>query len=112
MLFRSVFALPTCPQTFCIHRCFGTRPGPATGFPSDSRREPKGLVRPRPPPVFFLEPRVFLGQVPPGGDVVVPMAIPIDLRGKAARLRSRVCSRPSCKERNKLLSPISMHLPK
>ena len=52
---------------------------------ADSRRKPYGLVRPRPPPVFFA-----LGKISPGAEVVFPTAAPSATRSKVAGLRSRV----------------------
>ena len=89
MLLRSVPGLAACPQTCCIHRCFGTRSGPAARVPGrlSSRnvwlRTFSAISRLLPP-----RSRPLLRPVPLDGEIVFPTAFPIGTRGKAAGLRS------------------------
>ena len=91
MLLRSVPGLAACPQTCCIHRCFGTRSGPAARVPD---RLSSRNVWPRTSSyiscLLLPRSRPLLRQVPLDGDVVVPTAFLIGTRWKAAGLRSRM----------------------
>ena len=90
MLLRSVPGVAACPQTCCIHQCFGTRSGPAARIPGRllSRkvwhRTPSAISR------LLPRSRPLLRQVPLDGGVVFPTALPIGTRGKDAGLRSRM----------------------
>ena len=90
MLLPSVPGLTTCPRTCYVHRCFGTRSGPAPRVPD---RLSSRTVGPRTVSatsrLILPRSRPLLRQVPLDGDVV-PTAIPIGTRCKAAGLRSRM----------------------
>ena len=91
MLLRSAPGLAACPQTCCIHRCFGTQSGPAARVPGrlSSRnvwpRTFSAMSRLLPP-----RSRPLLRQVPLYGEVVFPTALSMGARGKDARLRYRM----------------------
>ena len=90
MLLPSVPELTTCPRTCYIHRCFGTRSGPAPRVPD---RLSSTTVGPRTVSatsrLLLPRSRPLLRQVLLDGDVVLT-AIPIGTRCKAAGLRSRM----------------------
>ena len=92
MLFRSVPGLATCPRTCCMRRCFGARSGPAVRILNrlSLALQPVGLHASSGASRLLPRAWVFLGKLPPGGEVVVPTAVPIGTQGKAAGLRSRV----------------------
>ena len=62
ILFRNVPGFATCPRTCFIHRCLVLGLVQLRGFSTDYRREPWGLERPRPSPIFFPDPGYFSGK--------------------------------------------------
>ena len=105
----------TGPRACCIHRCCGTRSGPAARVPERlSSRTVASQTSSATSRLLLPRFRVFLGQVPLGGEVVVPTAIPVGTRGIAAVLRFRVrygLRVPPCNGRVPVLHGRSVPLP-
>ena len=99
--FRGALGLAICPRTCCIHQCFSTRSGSAAGVPNQLLSRTVGRrTSPATSRLHLPRSRLLIGQVPLVEEVVVPTAIPICTRGKAAGLRTRVqrgLHVPACK---------------